>query len=254
MEPYSIDVNESGYMLFTINRPEKRNAISYEVMDGLEQAINRASEDDVKLLAITGAGDRAFCSGGDLSSFHSLKTEDEAIEMLKKMSKILYKLLTLRKPTVALMNGTAVGGGCELATACDYRIAKDGIKAGFVQGTLAITTGWGGGAMLMERLAPTNAMKMLMEASLYDTNSLLELGFIQQTYEGDGVVALEAFAEKMLDLDVSVLEAYKTVFIRKWLKSDIKERIKEEVKTCSVLWESEAHHLAVQKFMEKKNS
>src|SRR4051812_19543202 len=112
---YIVELDEqSGILLFTIKREEKRNAVNYAVMDGLKAAVERAKKDDVRVLAITGEGEQAFCSGGDLSIFHALHTEREAYNMLAKMGDVLYKLATLPKPTVALLNGPAVGGGCEI--------------------------------------------------------------------------------------------------------------------------------------------
>ena len=132
--------NEDGIMTFTINREEKRNAINYAVMDGLKEVITYIkNHDDVRFLVVTGAGEKSFCSGGDLSEFHSLETEEEAFGMLNKMGQILYDLATLPVPTIALINGTAVGGGCEIATACDFRLIASHAKAGFIQGSLAIT-------------------------------------------------------------------------------------------------------------------
>lgn len=252
MKPYLLEQHHDGILVFTINRPEKRNAVSYEVMDGLEEALKMSSEGSNKVLVITGAGDRAFCSGGDLSVFHNLKTEKEAYTMLSRMSEILVKLFFHPKPTVALLNGTAVGGGCELASACDYRFASKHVKAGFIQGTLAITTGWGGGTFLSEKLLPENAMKMLMEATLYDAEQLKELGFIQEIIKGEEPEGYKCFLEKILMLEVDVLKAYKSIFIHKWTKSDIKQRVNEEVKNCAVLWEGEAHHQQVSKFLNSK--
>ncbi|WNS77067.1 enoyl-CoA hydratase/isomerase family protein [Bacillus sp. DTU_2020_1000418_1_SI_GHA_SEK_038] len=252
MDSYIIEKHEDGLLMFTINRPDKRNAISYEVMDGLEKALTLSSQEDIKVLAITGQGEKAFCSGGDLSAFHRLRTEEEAYVMLSRMSELLVKLMLLPKPTIALLNGTAVGGGCELASACDFRIASKHVKAGFIQGSLAITTGWGGGTFLFERLLPANAMKMLMEASLYDTEQLRELGFVQSIVEGD----LQENARKdlniILGIESDVLTAYKTMLINKWKETRLKERVKEEVRKCAKLWESEAHHQQVAKFLEKK--
>ena len=83
--------NEDGIMTFTINREEKRNAINYAVMDGLKEVITYIkNHDDVRFLVVTGAGEKSFCSGGDLSEFHSLETEEEAFGMLNKMGQILY--------------------------------------------------------------------------------------------------------------------------------------------------------------------
>ena len=85
-----VEKNESGYMKVILNRPERRNAVSYQLMEELEAAIDQAAQDEsVKVLVITGVGERAFCSGGDLSEFHSLHTEEEAYKMLSKMGRYL---------------------------------------------------------------------------------------------------------------------------------------------------------------------
>jgi enoyl-CoA hydratase len=251
---YTIEEQSGGYLLFTIHRVEKRNAISYEVMKGLKEAIGLAQGSHIKALVITGTGDQAFCSGGDLSEFHLLKTKEEAYPMLKEMSEILYGLLTLSKPTVALMNGTAVGGGCELAIACDFRIARKGIKAGFVQGKQAITTGWGGGSILSEKLSQATAMKLLMEGEVHAAEDLQSSGFLDEVFEGNPLDSCEVFLEKILAMEPAVLQAYKSIYIRKWEQSGLKDRIEAEVSACSSLWESEAHHRKVESFLNHKKS
>ncbi|WP_312469178.1 enoyl-CoA hydratase/isomerase family protein [Neobacillus sp.] len=252
MSAYTIEKREKGYLLFTITRSEKRNAINYEVMKGLEEAINRASESDIRALIITGEEDHAFCSGGDLSVFHLLHTREEAYSMLSWMAAILYSLLTLPIPTVALINGTVIGGGCELAVSCDFRLARKGIKAGFVQGKQAITTGWGGGSILAEKLPTAIAMKLLMEAELHPAEELKEAGFIDGLFEKEAIQVCEAYLEKMLEKDLSVLQSYKRLWIRKWEENKLRERIEEEVKNCALLWESDAHHDYVKSFMKKR--
>lgn len=251
MEAYKIS-NWQDSLLFTITRENKRNAINFEVMDGLREAIRMALEPSIKALIITGEGEQAFCSGGDLSVFHELRTEKQAYQMLSKMGEILYELVMFPKPTVALMNGSAVGGGCEIAAACDFRIARKGIKAGFVQGNLAITTGWGGGTILLEKLPLSNGLQMLYEAKRYTVDELLQLGFIQYIYEGNALKGLLDTLGPTLLLEGGVLSAYKEVLTRKWSETNLKERIEKEIRQCAILWESEAHHKQVEKFLEKK--
>ncbi|SFA75707.1 MULTISPECIES: enoyl-CoA hydratase/isomerase family protein [unclassified Bacillus (in: firmicutes)] len=251
---YRIEENTAGYLVFVIDRQEKRNAINYEIMKGLSEVIELAKSSNVKALVITASGDRAFCSGGDLSVFHQLETEQEAYVMLKKMSDILYELLTLPIPTIALMNGTAVGGGCEIATACDFRLARTGIKAGFVQGNQAITTGWGGGSILVEKFAYTECFKLLLEAKIVPAHYLREIGFIDELYDGDSTEACERFLENIIHKEIGVLKSYKNMYIRKWEQAGLRRKIDEEVRQCAILWESEAHHKYVLQFLNKKKS
>ncbi|WP_203362215.1 enoyl-CoA hydratase/isomerase family protein [Bacillus sp. REN10] len=248
---FQMEKLHNGILEFKITRPEKRNAVNFEVMEGLSQAIERAKEADIRALVITGEGEKAFCSGGDLSVFHALRTEEEAYHMLSKMGKILYELTILPKPTIALINGTAVGGGCEIATACDFRIAKAGAKMGFIQGTLAITTGWGGGTLLFERIAPYHALKLLSEAAVYRAEQLVHIGFVHRVVDKINDEVIERFLQNESTIHSSVLSAYKQIQIRKWVGSGLWERIEQEMKQCAILWEAEAHHEAVAGFLNK---
>ncbi len=245
---------KNGVLIFEIARPSIHNAINFEVLEGLEKMADIVRQNHtIKLAVITGQGEKSFCSGGDLSIFHKLKTEKESYNMLIEAAKTLYKIATLEVPTIALINGTAVGGGCEIATLCDYRLVKEGAKCGFIQGKLAITTGWGGGSYLLEKgLQHDHAMRMLTEAVPYQSDELLSFGWATQTYAGDKLQALESFIEKMQLPHASVLRAYKKQAIRKWENTGLWERIQEEVKACSILWEHEEHHQAVELFLSKR--
>ena len=252
---YQIDLTD-GILTFTIDREEKRNAVNDEVMNGLKQVIKYIKEnEDVRFLVVTGEGEKAFCSGGDLSEFHSLKTAEEAFGMLSKMGNILYELATLHVPTIALINGTAVGGGCEIATACDFRLVASHAKCGFIQGTLAITTGWGGGTYLFERgLRHDRALKMLIDAKPYDAQTLYDIGWAMRVFDGPKEEALEAFIEDMKKIHPSVHRAYKDIELRKWRERNVYGRVMEEIKLCAKLWESEEHEKAVERFLSKSSS
>ncbi|CAM3087274.1 enoyl-CoA hydratase/isomerase family protein [Filibacter tadaridae] len=245
---------ENKVATFTINRPDKRNAVNYAVMDGLEEFLDRIENDStIAFSVITGMGDRAFCSGGDLAEFHSLQTADEAFPMLSRMTGLLYRVATLPMPVIALVNGTAVGGGCEIATACDYRVVSGNAKAGFIQGTLAITTGWGGATLLFEKDGKHDrVLRILSEAGMHSAEQMLEAGWATEIYNGDAKKGLEQFLAKMSAYHPSVHRAYKTVAIRKWTADFIRDRMLEESRQCSVLWGSKAHHYAVNQFLSNK--
>lgn len=248
---YKIDT-AGGIMTFTIDRPEIRNAINDEVMQGLEKLVERATAELPRLVIITAAGDRAFCSGGDLSVFHALETEEQAYPMLKRMGDVLYQIKTLPVPVAALVNGTAVGGGCEIATACDYRLIRSHAKAGFIQGTLAITSGWGGGTYLFEALQHDQALKMLSEARLYSADELLVNGWATAVIQDDEDA--EKFVESFSEVLPDVHRAYKEMAVRRWRQTQLKERVEAEIRRCAQLWESEAHHAAVASFLKKSKN
>ncbi|GEN82125.1 short-chain-enoyl-CoA hydratase [Sporosarcina luteola] len=250
---YKIEFND-GIALFRINRPEMRNAINYDVMDGLEKFLGIIEKDEsVSFVVITGSGDRAFCSGGDLSEFHGFRTADEASPMLSRMTGLLYRLSTLPMPVIALVNGAAVGGGCEIASACDYRVVSSKAKAGFIQGTLAITSGWGGATQLFAKMKNHDTvLKFLSEAQVHTAEQLKAIGWATVLYEGDAHNGLNEFISKMKKIHPSVHRAYKKIAIANWQKDEIEKRMLKEAEQCAQLWESDAHHKAVANFFSKK--
>lgn len=240
---------ENGQAWLKINREDKRNAIDYEVMELFAEKLAIVeSNDDVKVLIITGEGNNAFCSGGDLTVFHSIYTKEEAEKMLTKMAKVLLKLFFFPKPTVAFLNGTAVGGGCEVASACDYRIAEKNIKFGFVQGKLGITTGWGGSTYLLERIKPLKAMELLINSAIFDAKEGVEIGFIDSIYSKE---QFDNWLSSFTMHPLGVILAYKQRFLGKYDKDLIERRVIEEIDGCSTLWETDEHHEAVTRFINK---
>ncbi|MDS9470483.1 enoyl-CoA hydratase/isomerase family protein [Sporosarcina pasteurii] len=249
---YQIELN-NGIAKFIIDRPERRNAINTEVVNGLENFLDRVEgNSDISYVVVTGVGEEAFCSGGDLSEYQTLWTAEDAFPMLSRMAHVLFRLATLPMPVIALVNGTAVGGGCELAMACDYRVVSKKAKAGFIQGTLAITTGWGGATLLFEKDGKHDRVfKLLSEARLHSAEEMLQVEWATALFEGSAEEGLQQFLEKMSTIHPSVHRAYKKVAIRKWTADFLRDRMQEEARQCSVLWESDAHHEAVARFLRK---
>ncbi|MCM3717270.1 enoyl-CoA hydratase/isomerase family protein [Fictibacillus phosphorivorans] len=242
--------NHIGWI--TLNRPTVRNAINFEVMEKLSSFLNKAKMDnEIKVVIITGAGTKAFCSGGDLNAFHSLKTEEEAFGMLSKMADVLNELFFFPKPTVALINGSAVGGGCEIATACDIRLARAEAKVGFIQGRLGITTGWGGGSYLLERVRQTEAMDLLYSSSPITAKQGMDLGFIQYVIKGNSKKETERYLRRYTAQPLGVITSYKTLQLTRYDQNKIKQNVQDEVRRCAKLWASDEHHKRVEAFLKK---
>lgn len=248
MEKVKLNI-ENEIAWITLNRPEKRNAIDYDVIELFNEKLDIVHRNHgAKVVVITGTGDEAFCSGGDLSVFHRIHTKLDAEDMLLKMAKVLHKLFFFPKPTVAYLNGTAVGGGCEIATACDLRIASKNIKLGFIQGKLGITTGWGGSTYLMERVNNQEAFHLLMTADPFDATTGIKNGFVQNICDKEN---FEVWLSTLTKQSLGVLMAYKQRLLARYDSERIFKRVLDEIEDCSTLWESPEHHEAVQRFMNK---
>ena len=162
-----VDVEfDQGLAVLTIDRPHARNAISLDTMDQLEKALDAA--EGASALAITGAGDRAFVSGGDLKELSAIRTQEDAAAMAWRMRSICDRLASFPAPVIAALNGHALGGGAEVAVAADIRLAADDIKIGFNQVALEIMPAWGGAERLAELVGKSRALLLAGTGTVLD--------------------------------------------------------------------------------------
>ncbi|GGA83816.1 enoyl-CoA hydratase/isomerase family protein [Ornithinibacillus halotolerans] len=245
------EIFPDNFSVITINRPEKRNAISLEMANELITIMDRAEKEPIKFLVITGAGEKMFCSGGDLNDFHGELSKEEAEKRLSKMMEVLYRIAIFKVPTIALLNGSAVGGGCEIASACDIRIAKTGTKFGFVQSNLGIIPGWGGGILLSKRVHPSFANQWIMEGNILEVEQLEMKGWVHR------VVPIKEFGDMKTTLQPYINKSFHQMKILKGLFKEhinvqsLKEMMMNEVQHCATLWETNEHKEAVQAFLNK---
>ena len=156
---------EDGVLHVTLSRPEKRNALSNALIAAIGATFSKWSErDDVSVAVLTGAGDKAFASGGDLKELESLREEADAVAFAARTRAALDTIRRFPVPVVAVVNGDALGGGAELAMACDLRVAMAHARIGFLQAKLNIATAWGGGTDLFNIVGPSRALRLLATA------------------------------------------------------------------------------------------
>jgi enoyl-CoA hydratase len=167
-----------GLAVITIDRPHARNAISLETMDQLEKALDGA--EGAAALVLTGAGDRAFVSGGDLKELSALRTEAEASAMAFRMRTICDRIAGFPVPTIAALNGHALGGGAEFAVAADIRVAADDIKIGFNQVALAIMPAWGGAERLTKLVGRSKALLLAGTGTVLGAAEAERIGLIDR--------------------------------------------------------------------------
>jgi enoyl-CoA hydratase/carnithine racemase len=136
---------DGAVLVLTVDRPQARNALASGTMAELAQALaDLAGMEDVRCAVITGAGDRAFIAGGDLKELEGERGEDFGARMAREMRATLDRIAALPVPVIAAVNGAAIGGGAEVAVACDFRVAADDARIGFTQARLGLMPAWGG--------------------------------------------------------------------------------------------------------------
>lgn len=162
----------------TINRPDKLNALNKDVMSELNAVLDEIENDnEIKAVIITGAGQKAFVAGADISEFVGLNKEDGQA-LAKKGQDIFFRIENNRKPIVAAVNGFALGGGCELAMACHVRIASENAKFGQPEVNLGLIPGYGGTQRLVHLIGKGRAMELLMTGNMIDAQTALQYGLV----------------------------------------------------------------------------
>ena len=168
----------NGICTITINRPDKLNALNTTVMNELSQAISDVySNPQVRSAIITGSGTKAFVAGADIGEFLGLSTE-QGMAMAKKGQDLFFKIENSSKPIIAAVNGFALGGGCELAMACHFRIASENAKFGQPEVNLGLIPGYGGTQRLTQLIGKGRSLELLMTGSLIDAKTALQYGLV----------------------------------------------------------------------------
>ena len=167
-----------------MNRPNVLNALNIETLQELSEAISDLSESaDVRVVIITSAG-KAFLAGADIAEMKDM-SPDEAIQFSKSGQKVFDLIASLEKPVIAAVNGFALGGGCELALACDIRIASDKAKLGQPEVNLGVIPGFAGTQRLSRLVGAAKAKEMIFTGDMVDAQTALSIGLVNQVIPAD---------------------------------------------------------------------
>lgn len=164
----------------TLERPHKLNAINATMLQELSEALTNIEKDtNIRCVIITGEGKTAFSAGADITELHRL-TQETAAKFSRRGQKVFTKIQTLSKPVVAAINGYALGGGLELALACDFRLASDHSKLGFPEIKLGIIPGWGGTQNLTWNIGVAEAKRLIMFGDMVNAEKALKMGLVDK--------------------------------------------------------------------------
>jgi len=180
MEYESILVaREEQIATVTFNRPKVLNALTKATMRELSAALDELDQDPaVRCIILTGAGEKAFVAGADISELRAIRSAPDGAAFARRGQAILFKIENLEKPVIAAINGYALGGGCELAMACDVRIASDTAKLGLPEINLGIIPGYGGTQRLPRLVGKGRAKWMILTGEMISAPEALRIGLV----------------------------------------------------------------------------
>ncbi|HZI70427.1 MAG TPA: enoyl-CoA hydratase-related protein [Nitrososphaeraceae archaeon] len=171
---------DEGVAIIKINRPEVLNALNREAMSELSTAIDVVGADNnIKVVIITGTGEKSFCAGADIRYVVNIDPI-EAEKYATFIHGLLNKIENLEKPVIAVVNGYALGGGCELALACDIRIASSNAKIGQTEVTVGIPPGWGGTQRLLRIVGPAKTKELIYTGKMITAEEAEEIGLVNR--------------------------------------------------------------------------
>ena len=177
--------NDQGVALLTINRPRALNALNNEVLSELFDVLQCLDQDaEVKVVILTGAGEKAFVAGGDIAEMAQM-VPPAASEFARKGQQVVLFIERMKKPVIAAVNGFALGGGLELAMACDFIYASERARLGLPEVTLGIMPGFGGTQNLARAIGSKRASEMIFTGKMVSAQKLLDWGLINEVLPAD---------------------------------------------------------------------
>ena len=175
-----LQAKDEGVAIIKINRPEILNALNKHAMSELSTAIEIVGADNnIKVVIITGTGEKSFCAGADIRYLVDIDPV-EAEKYATFIHGLLYKIENLEKPVIAVVNGYVLGGGCELALACDIRIASSNAKIGQTEVTVGIPPGWGGTQRLLRIVGPAKTKELIYTGKMITAEEAEKIGLVNR--------------------------------------------------------------------------
>lgn len=244
---------EKGIFTITVNRPDKLNALNRSVMNDLNAVMDEVySNNEIRSVIITGAGPKAFVAGADISEFVGL-TKEEGEGMAKKGQDIFFKIENSPKPVVACVNGFALGGGCELAMSCHFRIASENAKFGQPEVNLGLIPGYGGTQRLVQLIGKGRALELLMAATMIDANTALQYGLVNYVVPQEELLSKAKAILDIINTKAPVAVA-KCISAANAVYDETKNGFQEEINAFGECFVTEDMKEGTAAFLEKRKA
>jgi len=243
---------ESGVATVTLNRPDKRNAISYELIDDLLAVLDEVVKSSALVLVLTGAG-KAFCSGMDLENLKALtgRSSEQSLRDSETMARLFRTLYDFPKPTIAAVNGAAIAGGCGLATLCDFTLAVPEAKFGYTEVRIGFVPAIVS-TFLLRQVGEKHARDLLLTGRIIGAEEAVRMGLINE------IVAPERLLDRAQQLAAQLMEnspaslAYTKRLLSEHARADLDSQIRSAVKENASIRATHDFREGVSSFLEKR--
>lgn len=244
---------KSGIGYVIISRPESLNALSTQVLEELMSVFREINDDpEVKTVILTGEG-RAFVAGADISQMVDL-TGIQGQDMMKQGARVMNYIESIDKPVIAAVNGFALGGGCELAMACDIRVASEKAQFGQPEVNLGIIPGFGGTQRLPRLVGKGMGKYLIMTADYIKANEALRIGLVEKVVAPDDLIpACEEIAMKIMSKAPIAIRAAK-IAVNNGIMLDVSTGVALEGEACGAPFCSEDRIEGMKAFLEKREA
>lgn len=241
-----------GIALITINNPQALNALTVAMFQSLEQMLTGLEVDDaVRVVLLTGAGEKAFVAGGDIRYLNSLNVEGARAFALQAQ-RLYERIEVFPKPVIAVINGYALGGGCELAMACDLRIAAETAKLGQPEVKLGIIPGFAGTQRLARLVGKARAKELVFTGEMIDAREAWRIGLVNRVVPADRLMdEAKSVAAKMVDKSASAVRIAKDA-IENGLEMDFARASRYEADLFALCFATEDAREGLRAFVEKR--
>ncbi|NIM96119.1 MAG: enoyl-CoA hydratase [Anaerolineales bacterium] len=248
MDPIHYSTYPQGVSVLTINRPKVRNALNWEAMEAFSNQIESVQKDpELQTLIVTGA-EGTFCAGGDLKELMDYPSFDDGVRLSSTMGDALKKLEELPCPTIAAIEGHAIGGGAEIALACDMRVMSEEATIGLSHIRLGIGPAWGGGQRLLRLVGYARAIEWLSTGRWLSGIEALKAGLVNRLVErGQALESAIDLATSITRNPPQVVQAIKN-FLRVGISQDGCDAESVEYSTFAKLWASPIHHEIAERY------
>ncbi len=246
--------NQDGVGIITLNRPKALNALNQATLEELNQIADRLAQDtSVKVIIITGSGEKAFVGGADIPQMQPMSAM-ESRNFAKFGQGVFNKIENLPQPVIAAINGYALGGGCELAMACDIRVASDKAKLGQPEVTLGITPGFAGTQRLARLVGKGRAKELLYTGDIIDANEAYRLGLVNKVVPAEELMpAVTALAQKILSRAPVAVQLCKAA-VNEGLDTDLETGTAYEAEVFGLCFATADQKEGMGAFVEKRKA